>query len=94
MKLEKSGILSSLYMPHFGRGTQINTFVKKLLLLFHDVVLWLGKPIPMNVELIVSIIGLPSSGIDLAPLLKKDQEAAIAKGMKENFGVQRSNEGL
>ena len=38
-KLEKYGILLSLYMPHFGCGTQINTRVKKLMSLFHDGVL-------------------------------------------------------
>ena len=47
-KLEKYIILLSLYMPHFGRGTQINTCVKQLLLIFHDGVLWLGKSIPMT----------------------------------------------
>ena len=38
-QLEQSGILSLLYMPHFGRGTQINICVKQLLLLFHEGVL-------------------------------------------------------
>ena len=71
-KMEKYGILSSLYMPHFGRGTQINTCVKQLLLLFHDMFIRLAKSIPMTVELIVAITGLPSSGIDPSLLLKKD----------------------
>ena len=81
-------------MPHFGRGTQINTCVKKLLLLFHDGVIWLGKPIHVTIELIASITSLPAEGMDPTPLLKKDQEAAIARRMKEKFGVQRSKRGF
>ena len=79
MQLEKSSILSLLYMPHFGCGTEINTCVNQLLLLFHNGVLCLGKPIPMNVDLINSIIGLPATEMDPTLLLKNDQEAAIAK---------------
>ena len=93
-KLEKYGILSSLYMPNFAHGKQINACVKQLLLLFHDLLLWLGNPIPMTVELIASITVLPSSRIDPSPLFKKDQEANIAMQMKEKFVVQRSKRGF
>ena len=43
----------------------------------------------MTIEVIVAIVGLPSIGMNLAPLLKKDQEVSLAKRMKENFGIQR-----
>ena len=48
----------------------------------------------MNVELIAAITGLPSTGMDPAPLLKKDQEAAIAKQMKESLAFKEVNEGF
>ena len=48
----------------------------------------------MNVELIVSTTGLPAEGMDLAPLLKEDQEVAITKQMKKKYNVQRSKKGF
>ena len=48
----------------------------------------------MTIEVIVAIVGLPSIGMNLAPLLKKDQEVSLAKRMKENFHVQRCKRGL
>ena len=65
-------IVEVLHIIIVGRGTQINTCVNKLLLVFHDGVIWLGKPIPMNVDLIVNITGLPATRMDPTPLLKKD----------------------
>ena len=48
----------------------------------------------MDVELIATITGLPVVRMDPTPLLKKDQEEAIAKQMKKIFGVQRSKRGF
>ena len=48
----------------------------------------------MTIEVIVAIVGLPSIGMNLAPLLKKDQEVSLAKRMKENFRVQRRKRAL
>ena len=48
----------------------------------------------MTIEVIVAIVGIPSIGMNLAPLLKKDQEVSLAKRMKENFHVQRCKRGL
>ena len=81
-------------MPHFWCSTQANTCVKYLLLLFHDGVLCLGKYIHVTIEVIVAIVGLPSTRMNLTPLLKKYQEAALAKRMKENFGLQRHKRAL
>ena len=75
-ELEQSSILPLLYMPHFGRSTQINTCVKQLLLFFHGGVLWLGKPILVDVQLVATITRLPSARMDPSSLLKKDGEAA------------------
>ena len=53
--LEHFGILSLLYMPHFGCSIALNTCVKKLLVIFHGGFLWLGKPILVDVKLIALI---------------------------------------
>ena len=89
--MDQSGIQSLLYIPHFDHSIPINTSVKQLLVFFHDGFLWLGKPIPIDVELIAVIKGLPFVGMDLTPLLKKDQEATIAASMKEKYGIVKDN---
>ena len=76
--LYQYGILSLLYMPHFGCSIPIKTCVKRLLVFFHGGFLWLGNTISMDVELIVVIIGLPFIGMDPTPLLRMYQEVSIA----------------
>ena len=51
----------------------------------------MGNPIPIDVELIAVIKGLPFVGMDPTPLLKKDQEATIAASMKEKYGIVKDN---
>ena len=43
--LDKSGILSLLYMPHFGCTTEVNMCVKYMLVCFNGVCLWLDNRI-------------------------------------------------
>ena len=92
--LEQYGILSLLYMPHFVHNIPINTYFKKLLVFFHGGFLWLGKPIPIDVELIAIITCLPFTWMDPTPLLKKDQEVATAARMKEKYDVVRNKRGF
>ena len=49
-------------IPHFGRGKDVNACVKKLLDLVHEGILWMNRPISIDVELIVEITGLPTDG--------------------------------
>ena len=62
--LERSGLLLLLYMPHFGHITEVNTFVRQLLVSFHGIFLCLDEVYSMHVELIAVIKGLPLSGIE------------------------------
>ena len=39
--LEKVGLLSLMYMPHFGHSMDVNACVKQLLVSFHGGFLWL-----------------------------------------------------
>ena len=70
--LERSGLLLLLYMPHFGRITEVNTFVQKLLVSFHGGFNSLDEVYSMHVELIAAIKGLPLLGIELVQYLRKD----------------------
>ena len=78
-------------MSHFGRSIPIKTCVKQLLVFFHGGFLWIGNPIPVDLELIALITGLPFAGMDPMPLLRKDQEASIVVQMKEKYDVVREN---
>ena len=89
MKIWRSTTYYHLYTYHILGAVPKLTCVKYLLLLFHDGVLYLGKYIHVTIKLIAAIVGLPSTGMNPTPLLEKDQEASLAKRMKENFGIQR-----
>ena len=52
-------------MPHFGRTREVDTNVKKLMVVFHVVFLWLDRPHSIDVDLISAIKGLPRLGRDI-----------------------------
>jgi hypothetical protein len=82
--LDRTDILGLLQLPHFGRGQYETTCIKKLLAVTHGGDIWLDRPIPIIVDLIVQIIGLPIRGMDLALILDdKSKEKALAEDMKK-----------
>jgi hypothetical protein len=62
LELYNTGIMNLLDIPHFGCGKQINGCVKQLLERVHGGVLWMDRLVPINVDLITTIIGLPMDG--------------------------------
>ena len=64
--LEKFGLLELINMPHFGHLNEAHACVKKLLACFHGGMIWMTMSIPITVELIASITGLPKGGEDPA----------------------------
>jgi hypothetical protein len=50
-----------LDIPHFGRGKEVNNYIKQLMAVLHGGFLRLEEPISIDVELIAFIIGLPSN---------------------------------
>ena len=54
--------MNLLDIPHFGCGKHINACVKKLLLRVHGGILWMDRPVLINVDLIAEITGLPTDG--------------------------------
>ena len=64
--LNKSGLLGLINMPHFGRLNEAHACFKQLLAYFHGGMFYLNKPIPITVNLIAKITGLPKVGEELA----------------------------
>ena len=86
--LDNSRLLGLINMPHFGRLNEADTCVKQLLACFHGGMLWLNIPIPITVNLNVSIIGLLNPKEDLAQYIHgRDTDKKLAKQLKEHFGL-------
>jgi hypothetical protein len=93
--LDRTGILGLLKIPHFGRGQYAMTCVKKLLAVMHGGDIWLDKPVPITVELITQITGLPTGGMDPALILDdKSKEKTLAEEMKKKYGTDRGTRGI
>jgi hypothetical protein len=54
-RLESTGILGLLKLPHFGRGQFTTTCIKQLLAVTHGGDIWMEKPVPIKIELIAQI---------------------------------------
>jgi hypothetical protein len=52
-RLDRTRILGFLKLPHFGRGQYMTTCIKQLLVVMHRGDIWLEKPVPITVELIM-----------------------------------------
>jgi hypothetical protein len=63
--LANTGILNLVEIPHFGRGKEVNNYVKKLMVVLHGGFLWLEELVSIDIELISFITGLPSMGESL-----------------------------
>jgi hypothetical protein len=72
--------MNLLEIPHFGRGKDVNACVKKLLERVHGGFLWMDRPIPIDVDLIVKITGMPTDGVKPEQYLDdKTKENSIAE---------------
>ena len=55
---------------------------------FHGGMVWLNTPIPVTVDLIASITGLPKAGEDPTQYIReKDTDKKLSKQLKERFGL-------
>ena len=93
--LDRTGILGLLQIPHFSRGQYATACVKKLLAVTHGGDIWLDRPIPITMDLISQITGLPSRGMYLALILDdKSKEKVLAKEMKNKYDTARGTRGI
>jgi hypothetical protein len=93
--LDRTRILGLLKIPHFGRGQYATACIKQLLAVTHGGDVWLDKPVPITIELIAQITGLPIRGMDPALILDdKSKEKALAEEMKKKYGTDRGTRGI
>jgi hypothetical protein len=91
-RLYNSGIMNLLDIPHFGHGKNVGLCVKKLLARVHGGILWMDRPVPIDVALIAKITVFPTIGAQLEEYLEnKSREKEIAEIMKVQF---RTNIGV
>jgi hypothetical protein len=73
----------------------VTTCVEKILSVTHGGDICLDKPVPITMELIAQIIGLPTWGMDLTLILDdKSKEKALEEEMKNQYGTSRGTRGI
>jgi hypothetical protein len=78
--LDRTKILGLFKILNFGRGQYPLACVKQLLAVMHGGDVWLDKPVPITIELIMQITGLPIRGMDPALILDdKSKEKALSE---------------
>jgi hypothetical protein len=61
----------------------------------HGVDIWLDRPIPITVEIIVQITGLPSRGMDPTLILDdKSKKKSLVEEMKKKYDTVRGTRGI
>jgi hypothetical protein len=87
--------MNLLEIPHFGRGKDVNACVKQLLAWVHGGILWMDRPVSIDVDLIVEITGLPTDGEKPEQYLDdKTKEKSIADEIKNKYGTDRGSRGM
>jgi hypothetical protein len=66
-----------------------------MLAVTHGGYIWMNKFVPIVVELIANITGLPIRGMDLTLFLdEKTKEKALVEEMKKKYGTDRRTRGI
>jgi hypothetical protein len=93
--LDRTGILGLLQLRHFSSGQYATACIKQLLATTHGGDIWLDRPVPITVDLITQITGLPSPGMDLALIMDdKSKEKAFTEEMKNKYSTTRGTRGI
>jgi len=58
--LYNSSIMNLLDILHFGHGKNVKLCVKQLVTCIHRGIMWMDRPIQIDVALISNMIGLPT----------------------------------
>jgi hypothetical protein len=87
--------MNLIVILHFGRGKHINGCVKQLLAMVHGGILWMDRPVPINVDLIAKITGIPMDGEKPKRYLEdKTKAKSISNEIKAKYGTERGNKGI
>jgi hypothetical protein len=87
--------MNLLDIPHFGHSTNVGICVKKLVARVHGGIIWIDRPVQINMELITNITRFPT--IDMQPeyfLEKKMRQKELAEEVMEHFGTTEGNRGI
>ena len=83
-----------LYVPHFGCNNINTIYVRQLLALVHDDILWLGERVSIDAMLIRRITALPCKGLDpTKAFVGKDQDKKLTAKMKQDYGLTKGTGG-
>jgi hypothetical protein len=87
--------MNLLDIPHFGRGKNVGLCVKQLVSHVHGGILWMDRPVQIDVALISKITGLPTFDVQPEEYLdNKVCEKEITELVKAQFGTSRGNRGI
>jgi hypothetical protein len=93
--LYNTRIMKLLDIPHFGHGKHINGCVNHFLARVHGGILWMDRPVHINVDLIATITGLPTDGEKPEKYLEeKTKEKSVSDEIKAKYGMERGNRGI
>jgi hypothetical protein len=93
--LYNSDIMNLMHISHFGCGKNVGLCMKQLLARVHGAILWMDRPVLIDVALIYKIIGFTTVGVQPEEYLEnKAREKEIAKIVKAQFGTNRGNMGI
>ena len=85
--VEQSGLLNMILILHYHHSPINMIYVRQLLMLVHDGILWLGQPIPLTNMLIHKITKLTHKRTDTAKeFARKTGEKELADNMKKEYG--------
>jgi hypothetical protein len=91
--LHNTSIMNLLDIPHFECGKYKKGCVKKLLVMVHGGILWMGRPVSINFYLIAQITGLPTDGEKPEKYLKDEtKEKSMFDEIKAKYGIYRGIE--
>jgi len=86
--------MNLLDMTHFGHGKKINGCVKQLLARVHGGVVWMDRPMPINVYLLETITMIPTDGEKPKQYFEdKTKAKAISDEIKDKYDTNRGNMG-
>jgi len=85
-RVNKSGLLNLLWVPHYHRSNINSIVINQLLCLVHDRCLWINASIPITDMLIHEITLLPHLGLNPAKAFgRKTRECDLIENMKDKF---------
>jgi hypothetical protein len=59
-RLYNSHIMNLLDIPYFGCGKNVRIYVKQLVIRIHGGILWMDRPVQIDMALISKITGIPT----------------------------------